>query len=410
MQTIYVYFDDFRVTEPLLMGRLFAQPIRGKEIFSFEFEPQWLQTPYCRLLDPELQLYKGRQFAPESKSNFGVFTDSAPDRWGRILLERRESLRSKESGEPRKTLFESDFLMGVYDRTRMGALRLKTDKDGDFLDNDPNYNTPPIASLRELEQASWHLENDNEPDIRKWLQMLLAPGSSLGGARPKANIVNNDGALWIAKFPSRNDRQDIGAWEAVAMQLAKQCGIVVADFDLIRFDHYATFLTRRFDRTADGKRIHFTSAMTMLGYSDGHTDGCSYLDLTEWLGRNSCRAQEDLQQMWQRIVFNIAISNCDDHLRNHGFLLTEEGWRLAPAYDLNPMYYGTVLSLNIDEHNNVLDFGLAAEVAPYFGVESDKALQIIAHTKSVVSTWRKWATHYHISHEEHEQMAPAFHV
>ena len=408
MNTIYVYFDDFRVAEPQLIGSLFAQPTRGKEIFSFEFEPQWLQTPYCRLLDPELQLYKGRQFAPESKTNFGIFTDSAPDRWGRVLLERRESLRAKDTKEQRRTLMESDFLLGIYDQTRMGALRLKTDKDSEFLDNDASYSTPPITSLSELEQASWHLENENDPNVRKWLQMLLAPGSSLGGARPKANISAKDGSLWIAKFPSRSDRQDIGAWEAVAMQLAKQCGIVVADFDIARFERYTTFLTRRFDRTNDGKRIHFTSAMTMLGYSDGQTDGCSYLDMAEWLSRNSCHAQEDLLQMWQRIVFNIAISNCDDHLRNHGFLFTREGWRLAPAYDLNPMYYGTGLSLNINEHSNALEYELAMDVAPYFGVEESKAAQIIADTKSIVGIWRKWASHFHISREEQELMASAF--
>ncbi|MBR1877914.1 MAG: HipA domain-containing protein [Paludibacteraceae bacterium] len=408
MKTIYVYFDDFRVTEPQLMGRLFAQPTRGKEIFSFEFEPQWLQTPYCRLLDPDLQYFKGRQFVSESKTNFGIFTDSAPDRWGRVLLERRESLRAKETDEPRRTLMESDFLLGVYDRTRMGALRLKLEQDGPFLDEDPGYSTPPFTTLGELEQASWHLENDDDPEIRKWLQILLAPGSSLGGARPKANIAAKDNSLWIAKFPSRSDRQDIGAWEAVAMQLAKQCGIVVADFDLARFQHYATFLTRRFDRTLQGRRIHLTSAMTMLGYSDGQTDGCSYLDLAEWLSRNSCHAQEDLQQMWRRLVFNIAVSNCDDHLRNHGFLLTQEGWRLSPAYDLNPMYYGSGLSLNIDEHSNALEYGLAMDVAPYFGVEANKAAQIVADTRSVVGTWRKWASFYHISREEQEQMAPAF--
>lgn len=303
---------------------------------------------------------------------------------------------------------ESDFLLGIYDQTRMGALRLKTDKDSEFLDNDASYSTPPITSLSELEQASWHLENENDPNVRKWLQMLLAPGSSLGGARPKANIAAKDGSLWIAKFPSRSDRQDIGAWEAVAMQLAKQCGIVVADFDIARFERYTTFLTRRFDRTNDGKRIHFTSAMTMLGYSDGQTDGCSYLDMAEWLSRNSCHAQEDLLQMWQRIVFNIAISNCDDHLRNHGFLFTREGWRLAPAYDLNPMYYGTGLSLNINEYSNALEYELAMDVAPYFGVEESKAAQIIADTKSIVGTWRKWASHFHISREEQELMASAF--
>lgn len=410
MQTIYVYFDDFRADTPMFMGRLYAQPSRGKEIFSFEFEPEWLQTPYCRLLDPDLQLFKGRQFLADTKDNFGLFTDSAPDRWGRVLLERRESIRAKDEQQPRKTLMESDFLLGINDSTRMGALRLKTEPNGPFLDDDTQYTTPPFTSLRELEQASWHLENDSDPNMRKWLQILLAPGSSLGGARPKANVQAPDGSLWIAKFPSRSDRQDIGAWEAVAMQMARACGITISDFNVVRYNQYATFLTRRFDRTSEGKRIHFTSAMTMLGYSDGNTEGCSYLELAEWISRNSCQAQADLEELWRRLVFSIAISNCDDHLRNHGFLLSENGWRLAPAYDLNPVYYGTGLCLNIDEHSNALDFDLALEVAPYFGVNTAKSTQIISSIKENVSNWRHWAKHYHIPREEQEMMAPAFKV
>ncbi len=408
MGTIYVYFDDFQAVTPILIGRLFAQPTRSKEIFSFEFEPEWLQTSYCRILDPDLQLYNGRQYLSNSKTNFGIFTDSAPDRWGRILLERRESLRAKEGKRTRQTLMESDFLLGVNDFTRMGALRLKKDINGPFLDYDAAYTTPPITSLRELEHASWQLENDDDTGIRKWLQILLAPGSSLGGARPKANVMEKDGSLWIAKFPSRNDRQDIGAWEAVAMQLARACGINTADFDIIRYNQYATFLTRRFDRTSDGKRVHFTSAMTMLGYADGQTDGCSYLELAEWTSRYSCRAKADLEELWKRIVFNIAISNCDDHLRNHGFLLSQNGWTLAPAYDLNPVYYGNGLSLNINEHSNALDFDLAIEVAPFFGITAHKAAETISSTRHIVATWRKWASYYHISREEQEQMKPAF--
>ena len=410
MQTIYAYFDDFRVYSPIRMGCLFAQPSRGKEIFSFEFDSEWLKTPYCRLLDPDLQLFKGRQFLADTKTNFGIFADSAPDRWGRVLLERRESIRAKDEQQPRKTLMESDFLLGVNDSTRMGAIRLKTNIEGAFLDDDTQYTTPPFTSLRELEQASWHLENDDDPNMRQWLQILLAPGSSLGGARPKANVQDPNGSLWIAKFPSRNDRQDIGAWEAVAMQLARACGINVSDFDIVRYNRHATFLTRRFDRTPNGKRIHFTSAMTMLGYSDGNTDGCSYLELAEWISRNSCQAQADLEELWKRLVFNIAISNCDDHLRNHGFLLSEKGWILAPAYDLNPTYYGSGLSLNIDEYSNALDFDLALDVAPYFGINATKSAQIIASIKQHVSSWSTWAKHYHIPREDQELMSPAFKV
>ena len=345
-----------------------------------------------------------------SSANFGIFTDSCPDRWGRVLIERRESIRAREEGRGRKTLSESDFLLGVHDLTRMGALRFKTEVDGPFLDDDPLYAAPPISSLGALQEASWHLEDENDADMQKWLRMLIAPGSSLGGARPKANIRKPDGTLWIAKFPSRNDRINVGAWEAVAMTMAHLCGIEVAPFEVVRYGKHTTFVTRRFDRNEQGKRIHFTSAMTMLGYSDGNTDGCSYLELAEWISRNSCQVQEDLEELWKRIVFNIAISNCDDHLRNHGFLLSEKGWKLSPAYDLNPSYFGSGLSLNIDEHSNALDFGLAADVAPYFGLSATKSAQIITLVKQQVSSWRTWAKHYHIPREDQEIMSQAFKI
>ena len=408
MRTIYVYWDDAQTIEPIPVGRLYADLIRGKEIFSFEFDASWLKQGICRHLDPDLQLFSGLQYAAEKKSNFGVFTDSAPDRWGRVLMERRESLHAKDEGRARRTLFESDFLLGVHDETRMGALRFKTEEDGPFLDNEPDYSAPPLASLRELQEASWHLENEDDPNVRRWLRILLAPGSSLGGARPKANIRKPDGSLWIAKFPSRNDRTDVGAWEAVAMTLAARCGVEVAPFEVVRYGQYATFMTRRFDRNDEGKRVHFTSAMSMLGYIDGQTDGCSYLEIAEWISRYSVQAQADLVQMWRRIVFNIAISNCDDHLRNHGFLLMDKGWRLSPAYDLNPSYYGGGLSLNITETDNSLDMELAREVAPFFGVSEKDAEAIIGEELDAVSSWRRVATKLGISREEQERMSKAF--
>lgn len=408
MRTIFVYWDDAQTIEPIPVGRLYADLIRGKEIFSFEFDASWLKQGICRHLDPDLQLFNGLQYTTEKKSNFGVFTDSAPDRWGRVLMERRESLRAKDEGRARRTLFESDFLLGVHDETRMGALRFKTEEDGPFLDNEPDYSAPPMASLRDLQEASWHLEKEDDPNVRKWLRILLAPGSSLGGARPKANIRKPDGSLWIAKFPSRNDRTDVGAWEAVAMTLAARCGVEVAPFEVVRYGQYATFMTRRFDRNEEGRRVHFTSAMSMLGYVDGQADGCSYLEIAEWISRYSVQAKADLVQMWRRIVFNIAISNCDDHLRNHGFLLTEKGWRLSPAYDLNPSYYGGGLSLNITETDNSLDMELAREVAPFFGVSEKDAEAIIGEVNDVVSNWRRVATELGISREEQERMAKAF--
>lgn len=408
MKTIYVYWDDAQTVSPLPVGRLHADATRGKEVFSFEFDASWLKHSVCRLLDPDLQLYRGPQYVSDKKPNFGVFTDSCPDRWGRVLIERRESVRAKEEKRSRRTLIESDFLLGVHDETRMGALRFKIAEDGPFLDDEPDYAAPPLTLLRELQEASWHFENDDDANVRKWLQILLAPGSSLGGARPKANIRKPDGSLWIAKFPSRNDRTDVGAWEAVAMTLAERCGVIVAPFEIVRYGNYATFMTRRFDRNAEGKRVHFTSAMSMLGYADGQTDGCSYLEIAEWISRYSAQASADLVQMWRRIVFNIAISNCDDHLRNHGFLLTEKGWRLSPAYDLNPSYYGGGLSLNITEADNALDMDLAREVAPFFGVSEKDAEAIIGEVRDAVSGWRRVASKLGISREEQEMMAGAF--
>jgi serine/threonine-protein kinase HipA len=288
---------------------------------------------------------------------------------------------------------------------------MKLSPDGEFLDNDPEYSTPPFASLRELEHAAWQLENDDDKDVSKWLKMLIAPGSSLGGARPKANVADAHGDLWIAKFPSRNDRKNVGAWEAVTMNLAKQCGIKVAPFGVKKLSNkYSTFMTKRFDRAEQGKRIHFTSAMTMLGYSDGNTEGCSYLELFEWIANNCCEVEKNLAEMWLRIVFNIAVSNCDDHLRNHGFLLTPNGWTLSPAYDLNPLEYGTGLNLNINEFENALDFALAIEVAQYAGIPKDEANKAVQHTKEIVSQWHRVATSYQIPREEQEMMSVAFKV
>lgn len=408
---IYIYFDDENTAKLVMVGVLSAQQVRGREVFSFEFVDEWLSNSHCHLLDPDLQLYKGKQYLQENKSNFGLFLDSSPDRWGRVLLDRREGYRAKNENRQRVNLQESDYLLGVFDESRMGALRMKLSPDGSFLDNDPSYSTPPFTSLRELENAVWNLEQDNDADISRWLQMLLAPGSSLGGARPKANVKDTEGNLWIAKFPSRHDKKDVGAWEALTMSLAKQCGIKVAPFEAKNLaNRHSTFLTKRFDRTGNGKRIHFTSAMTMLGYTDGDTAGCSYLELFEWIGANCVDVEENLAELWRRIVFNIAVSNCDDHLRNHGFLLTKKGWTLSPAYDLNPQEYGVGLSLNINGSDNALDYSLALEVAKYAGISDSKAESIINHTKEVVSGWRGLANLYHISRDEQEMIAKAFKV
>jgi len=296
----------------------------------------------------------------------------------------------------------------------MGAIRFKVDNESDFLSNNKAMAAPPFTSLRELEQASLNLEKEDSvdnPDYLNWLNMLIAPGSSLGGARPKASVKDAQNNLWIAKFPSNFDDRDTGAWEMVVNELAKKSGIQIAEAMIQQFNsRHHTYLTKRFDRTSDNKRIHFASAMTLLGHSDGtdYQDGVSYLHLAEFIMRNGANVEHDLEQLWRRIVFNICVSNTDDHLRNHGFLLTSHGWTLSPAYDINPIEMGTGLKLNISENDNALDLDLALEVAVFFRVKPQKAKQITEDIKKVVASWKTVATHYKIGRNEQERMSSAF--
>ena len=409
-RNIYVYYDGEQVESPLMMGLLSCGHLRGKDIFSFEFDKSWLADKRFRSFDPDLQMFGGKQYVPQGKDNFGIFLDSTPDRWGRVLLERKEAEMARLENRKVRNLFETDYLLGVFDGSRMGALRFKIDPKGDFLDNDADMATPPWTSLRDLENASLNLEDCPEVQQSKWLRMLVAPGSSLGGARPKANVLDKDGSLWIAKFPSRKDRRDVGAWEAVCCEMARRSGVNVSDFRIERFsDKYHTFLTKRFDRTAGGKRRQFTSAMTLLGYSDGeNSEGASYLEIAEWIERNCMNVNENLTELFRRIVFNIAVSNCDDHLRNHGFIYSPKGWTLSPAYDLTPDPKGYGLKLNISETDNSLDYDLALSIIPYLGINKDTAEGIIDKTRNVVSEWRKIATRYGIPNSEQDLTESAF--
>ena len=412
---IYVYMDWFESDDPIFMGILHSEVIRGKEVFSYENDSEWLKHAHFRTLDPDLSEFAGKQYLQADKSNFGMFLDSAPDRWGRTLMRRREAINARLENRPVRTLNETDFLMGIFDGNRMGALRFKFSPEGDFMDNNKALATPPWASIRELEYASLHIENEEEAyssEHIKWLSLLIAPGSSLGGARPKANILDERGRLWIAKFPSGNDTKNVGAWEYVISKIAGLCDINMSECIAQKFgSNHHTFLTKRFDRNSDDRRIHFASAMTLLGYSDGasYTEGVSYLELAEWITANCNNTNHNLEQLWRRIVFNIAVSNCDDHLRNHGFILSGKGgWQLSPAYDINPDENGMGLKLNITENDNSLDFDLALSVARYFGLNNTNAKEILAEIKSAVSIWQKLATESGISRTEQEQVAKAF--
>jgi len=412
-RTVYTYADWDKVNEPHLMGVLTSTLVRGKEIFSFEYDEDWLNSNSSQNLDPDLQFYSGPQYLNEAKSNFGIFLDSSPDRWGRVLMKRREAILARKEGRKEKTLLETDYLLGVFDGHRMGAIRFKESEDGTFLNDNKDMAAPPWTSIRELEQAARIVEEEDveSEEYIKWLNLLIAPGSSLGGARPKASVLDPKNQLWIAKFPSKNDTIDIGAWEMVVQKLGKMAGLNVAEaMNGKFFTKQHTYLTRRFDRTPKGKRIHFASAMTLLGYTDGtdHHDGVSYLELAEFIMRNGAQVDQDLEELWRRIVFYISVSNTDDHLRNHGFLLTDKGWILSPGYDINPIQNASGLSLNISETDNSLDFDLALEVAEYFRIDQKKGKQIIKKVKDSVKNWSEVAEENGISKSERNAMANAF--
>ncbi len=410
---ILVYAHWKNLGEPVLMGTLTSTPGKGKEAFSFEYTKKWLASGFTQMIDPDLQFYSGRYFAKEEKQNFGVFLDSCPDRWGRVLMARKEAFLARLEKRAEKHLDESDFLLGVYDGHRIGALRFKLAEEGPFQNDDSQMAAPPFTSLSELEQASKRYEEDNtgDEDYLKWINLLIAPGSSLGGARPKASVLDPKNQLWIAKFPSIKDTKNMGGWEMVANTLARTAGINVAEGDIKQYNHNDhTFLTKRFDRNENGERIHFASAMTMLGYMDvmdSHT-GVSYLDIVEFLIKHGADVNTDLEELWRRIIFYICIKNTDDHLRNHGFLLTEKGWRLSPAFDINPNEYGTGLSLNISETDNALDLELALTVINYFRIPQKTAHSMIDQVKDSVSQWKIVAKEIGLPNAELQTMKNAF--
>ncbi len=417
---IHVYGDWLALGACQRIGIMRVNHAQGRETFSFEYDPDWLAGNQTLVLDPELLLFEGPQYLNDrDKGNFGLFLDSSPDRWGQVIMKRREAIIARQEKRKPKILLPSDFLLGVHDEQRMGALRFKEEPDGDFLSDHDGINAPPWTRLRELENAAWQFQSDDaaeNPELREWLNLLVAPGSSIGGARPKAGVCDEKDNLWIAKFPGRNDEIDKGAWEMVTHTLAVGAGLSIAEARAEKFGRpHHSFLTKRFDRVVVAgtrRRIHCASAMTMLGYSDGagHADGASYLEIVEFLGKQGCDVDVDLPELWRRIVFSICVSNTDDHLRNHGFLLTETGWKLAPAYDINPEPAGTGLHLNISEDDNALDVELALEVADYFRLRNDEAKTIVDEVVDSVARWRDVASYLGISRGEQETMAPAFHV
>lgn len=413
-ELVEVYADWHPIEQPLLIGQLaYSDSSRGG-VFSFAYDKAFLKSPYCLQIDPLLTLHAGEFHNDEADKNFRAFLDSSPDRWGRILMQRRAVIENRKGIRSSNRLTELDYLLGVHDSYRMGGIRFKRPASPHFLDNDAEFEAPPMAALRELEHAAIQIEKDDNIDsdeYYRWLKMLISPGSSLGGARPKACVIDEQNHLWIAKFPNLTDTYDVGAWEMVCYELALAAGIEMFPSEIRKFSTpHHTFLTKRFDRMGE-KRLHFSSAMTQLQYYDGaHSHGASYLEIAEFLSNQGAQTKADLAQLWRRIVFNIAVSNTDDHLLNHGFLLTDKGWKLSPAYDLNPIVGKQVLHLNITDTDNALDYQLAFEVQDFFRLTQTEAKKIYDEVLKAVKQWQLIAQRLGISRAEQTMKQEAFNV
>lgn len=400
---VYVDLDG----TPHLVGRLWAHVRRNKESASFEYDRAWLENPMRFSLEPALQVGQGAFHTPADMPMWGAIGDSAPDRWGRALMRRAERRRAERAGTAPRSLQEIDFLLLVDDEARQGALRFAEQEGGPFLREEGGKRIPPLLELPELLSAAEHVveDKDTEDDLR----LLIAPGSSLGGARPKASVIDKDGQLAIAKFPRGDDDYNTVVWEAIALALAAKAGISVAESRVETVSNKPVILLRRFDRKKN-VRTPFLSAMSMLGAKDRETT--SYLEIVDALRQHGAAPKEDMEQLWRRIVFSILISNTDDHLRNHGFLYSgQAGWRLSPAYDLNPVpadIKPRILTTAINEDDGTASLALAMSVAEYFELERDRARAIAAQVGKAVLTWREEAARQGIGKAEIDRMASAF--
>jgi serine/threonine-protein kinase HipA len=376
----------------------------------FHYNSDWLRDPRAFALDPDLSLDDAPFFPRPELGNFGIFMDSSPDRWGQTLMKRREPLLAKDEKRTPRTLYAWDFLIGVQDFTRQGALRFRLEDTEEFLGNE-KMAAPPLTTLRELEAVAFQLSSrriDDLDSLRKWLAVLVAPGASLGGARPKANFTNSDGSLWIGKFPARDDERDVGAWEYVVHALAMKAAVDVPPATLLHLNNdFHTFCTQRFDRVG-GTRRFYASAMTLLRKE--HSEGTSYLELAQFIRSqgDAEHVEADLAQLFRRVVFNVAVGNRDDHLRNHGFLLGKTGWRLAPAFDVNPNIDKAEHVLNLDDGDNRPSLETVLNTAEFYGLTYDSARKILEEVASAVDQWESIARKEHIAAADIDLTAGAF--
>ena len=405
MTKIYVYADFNWLKKIELVGELSMQSIRGKESYSFEFSKDWLKNYGSIQLSDDINNYTGIQYCQQNNEIFGCFADSLPDRWGRTLILRREQILAMEEKRPVRRLTEFDFLTGIDDYTRIGGFRYKIDPTGEFINTSNKLQIPPKTEIKELVRASNEIELSEEKNTlpqKKWLFQLIQPGTSLGGARPKATIIDENKHLYIAKFPSRNDLYDVGLWEHLSHLLAKESGLNCSESKVIKAGNkYHTLLSKRFDRTADNKRIHYASAMTMLGLKDGcnANTGNGYLDIVNYIIKNCCNVDYNLKELYRRVAFNISIGNSDDHFRNHGFLLTPQGWTLSPAFDINPSL-SKEQSLLINSYTSKSDLNILLDSCEEYMLNHNTAKQIIEEVLKGISKWKSLANKINIPQSE----------
>ena len=413
MDRLYVYGDFDWLKTPFLIGELGYESLRGSDSYSFTFNPDWLAKYGNIFLSADINNYGGRQYTQPGKDIFGCFSDALPDRWGRTLLLRREQILAKEEKRPVRRLSSFDYLTGIDDFSRMGGFRFKKELDGQFINCEEDLRIPPITDIRTLVVASMEFERSEQEDLlpaKKWIQQLVHPGTSLGGARPKAGVTDEDGMLCLAKFPSRNDDYDVALWEHHSHLLAQEAGIVAAKTKVIPSgDKYHVLLSKRFDRTQMKSRIHFASAINLLGLADGcdAKSGNGYLDIVDFILQYCCDVNGNLAQLYRRVAFNVAIGNSDDHFRNHGFLLTPKGWTLAPAYDMNPTLV-PYQSLLINSSTNEANLQILLDSCEEYMLNKEEARTIIGEVVEAVGKWHKMAVRLGISKREMDMFAPIY--
>lgn len=396
MERLLVFADFDWLDKPELVGELCYEKLRGSESYAFRFDDNWLKFHAGIKLSEDINNYPGLQYTQPGNDIFGCFSDALPDRWGRTLLKRREQIQASEEKRAVRNLSSFDYLMGIDDFSRMGGFRLKRELDGDFINVSPSLKIPPLTELRQLVLASQEVEKSEENDVlpeKKWIAQLIQPGTSLGGARPKAGVLDDSGNLCIAKFPSRKDDYDTGLWEHFSHLLARKAGIYAAQTKVLGgLGKYHTLLSKRFDRTDEGKRIHFASSMSLLGLRDGDNaqGGYGYLNIVDFILQSCCDVEKNLQELYRRVAFNICIGNSDDHFRNHGFLLTQRGWTLSPAYDMNPTL-NEYQSLLINESSNKADIRTLLESCESYMIKKEVAENIIRQVQAAVAGWENLA-------------------